>query len=295
MKYHKHKTGTPNLGGILIWLTVPAVLLLLFGAVPFAKAVAYIFLLLGAFGFIEKSIDMYNKRNADFRRYTETLAWRLGKLFVAFLVNFGVAYFIINVAGIRQTQFLGITLLLDSVLGYILVAFASLVCMYSVEIIDGLDALSTGMFIITLSGFIILALAFPNFTVLAASTNILSVVGIVVGVLCVYLYFNIPPARVFMGPPGTMPIGALILLLALTLNALPVLAIFMLVYLVDLASSVAQIISIRFFKRKIFRIAPLHHHFEAIGWPDYKVVMRFWLFNGVCVMVGILLQLFLNS
>jgi len=295
IKLHEHKSGTPNLGGILIWITVPTVLLILFGSFPFVRAVSFMFLILGLFGFIEKAIDMVNRKNMVFRELSERFEWRVGKLLIALIVNFAVAFFIISIAGIQSTNIFGFILQLDNPLGYFLVAGTSLVAMYATEIIDGLDALAAGMYIISLTGFILLALAFPTLAALSSSASILSIVGIVIGVLAVYLYFNIPPARVFMGGPGAMPMGPLFLMLALYLNAMPAFFIFMIIYFIDLASSAIQIISIKFFKKRIFRIAPIHHHFESLGWPEYKVVMRFWLFNGMLIMLGVLIQLFLNT
>jgi phospho-N-acetylmuramoyl-pentapeptide-transferase len=181
---------------------------------------------------------------------------------------------------------------LDTFIGMTVVALMASVFMYATEIIDGIDALATGMYIITFIGFAFLALALPAAFVTSASTSVLTAIGVIVGVLVVYLYFNIPPARVYMGGPGAMPMGAIFLAIGLKGNVVIALIILMLPYLLDLASSFIQIIAIRFFKRKIFRIAPVHHHFEALGWPGSKVTMRFYLFNIVAVYVALLIQLY---
>lgn len=292
MKIHAKDSGTPSNGGILIWLTVPAVLLLAFWHIPLIKAAAFIMLLVGLYGMVDAILDVVTKNNVAFREFQNKFEWRVGKLLVSMGVNVGVALLIVNVAGIKTVDLFGLVLQLNSVFGILGLAIVSTFFSYATEIIDGIDGLSSGMYIITLIGFTLLMLAYPANFFTSPNTTALAIVGVLLGVLIVYLYFNIPPARFYMGAPGAMPMGPVFLLLGLYGNLIPALIVLMLPYLFDLATSTMQLLSIRFLKRKIFRIAPVHHHFEALGWPGPKVVMRFWLFNLGIVFLAILAQVY---
>jgi phospho-N-acetylmuramoyl-pentapeptide-transferase len=117
------------------------------------------------------------------------------------------------------------------------------------------------------------------------------------GGLLAFLWFNIPPARFYLSETGTMGLTlALVVVAFLTdgigggkgLFALPIIA---LPLVVTVLSNIAQIISKRVFKRKLFKVAPLHHHFEALGWPSYKVVMRYWVVGFVAALIGMTIAL----
>ncbi|WKZ30129.1 MAG: hypothetical protein QY314_05020 [Candidatus Dojkabacteria bacterium] len=295
VRLHAHKSGTPSLGGILIWLTVPVVLMILFPHIPFVNATAFIFFIVGFYGFLDGLYDMAVKNNQKLREMSGRFEWKMFKLFVTFLLSIAVACAIVFIAGIESVNIFGYIMPLNTPWGILFISVLALVSMNATDIIDGLDALAAGMYIITLIGFILLVLALPANFALSMNVGMGSIIGIVVGVLFVYLYFNIPPARFFMGAPGAMIFGPFFLLLALYGNIFPAFLVFMTIYFVDFASSAIQLFSIKFFKRRVFKIAPIHHHFESLGWPDYKVVMRFWLFNWGIIFLGILIQLFLNS
>jgi len=294
MRIHAKDTGTPSNGGILIWLTVPAVLLFAFWQVPLMKAVALIMLLVGLYGLADAVLDVLTKNNVNFREFQNKFEWRVGKLLISIAVNVGVALLIINVAGVKSFDIFGWKVVLDNVFGVTGLALASTLFTYSSEIIDGIDGLSSGMFMITLVGLILIMLAYPASFFTSPNTTAIAIAGVLQGVLIVYLYFNIPPARFYMGAPGAMTIGPVFLLLGLYGNVLPGLLVLMVPYFVDLVTSFVQLFSIRFLKRKVFRIAPIHHHFEAMGWPGTKVVMRFWLWNWAIVFVAILVQVYLG-
>lgn len=294
MKIHGKDSGTPTNGGILIWLTVPLILLLAFWNIPLVRAASFIILLVGLYGLIDSIIDVVTKNNVSFREFQNKFEWRVGKLIVSYAMNIGVALLIVYVAGVKSFDLFGLTVVLTNAVGIALLAVASTIFSYSTEIIDGIDGLSAGMYLLTLIGFTLLMLAFPANYFMSSNTTALVIVGVLQGVLMVYLYFNIPPARFYMGAPGAMPMGPVFLLLGLFGNLVPALLVLMIPYFIDLATSFVQILSIRFFNRKIFKIAPIHHHFEAMGWPGPKVVMRFWLFNLGIVFLAILAQVYLG-
>ena len=119
----------------------------------------------------------------------------------------------------------------------------------------------------------------------------LPVLAIILGVQIIDLYFNIPPARFWNGGPGAMPLGFAMFFIALvTDNILPYFFMSSITWIIML-SSLIQMVSMKFFKKRVFKIAPIHHHFQANGWPQYKVVMRFWLVTLVTCIVGLYVAL----
>ena len=109
----------------------------------------------------------------------------------------------------------------------------------------------------------------------------------VVGWLLSYIWFNVPPARFMMGDTGSFALGAGLGVVSMMTNSFLLLPIIGLVFVVDTGSSLLQLASKKFFHRKIFLCAPIHHHLEAIGWGEAKSVMRFWIIAGVCAILGI--------
>ena len=102
-----------------------------------------------------------------------------------------------------------------------------------------------------------------------------------------FLYWNAAPVRIFMGDTGALAIGGAIAGLALFTKTLLLLPILGGLYVVETLSVIAQVVSFRGFHRRILRMAPIHHHFEVIGWPEFTVIVRFWLFSGVCVALAL--------
>lgn len=154
----------------------------------------------------------------------------------------------------------------------------------SVNISDGLDGLAGGLS----------AIAFSLFGVIAFLQGNIGIAGFcftVVGALLSYIWFNIYPARFFMGDVGSFALGTSLGVVAMLTNTLFLLPIIGLVFVVEAGSSALQITSKKLFKRKIFLSAPLHQHFEAIGWPETKVTMRFWVIAQVAGFIGLLVAL----
>lgn len=154
----------------------------------------------------------------------------------------------------------------------------------AVSITDGLDGLAGGL----------LAIAFAVFgliSILQGNLKIAIFCATVVGVMLSYTWFNIYPARFFMGQTGSTALGAALGMVAMLNDALFVLPIIAGVFVVEAGSSLIQVISKRLFKRKVFLSAPIHHHFEALGWPETKVTMRFWVLGAVLGAGGLILAL----
>ena len=162
--------------------------------------------------------------------------------------------------------------------------------LYASGVIDGIDGLSGGVF----------ASIFASYTIIAFAQNQIDLAAFcsaVVGGLLAFLWFNIPPARFYMSDTGTMALTlALAVVVFMTDNlgggvGIAVLPIIGALLFVTVGSIIAQILYKQLLGRKLLRIAPLHHHFEAIGWPPYKVVMRYWVLSVVCAALGIILAL----
>ncbi len=154
----------------------------------------------------------------------------------------------------------------------------------AVNISDGLDGLAGGL----------LATAYGIFAIIAFLQGNFGIAGFcftVIGALISYIWFNIYPARFFMGDVGSFALGTALGVVAMLTNTLFLLPIIGLVFVVEAGSSLIQIISKKLFKRKIFISAPIHHHLEAKGWPETKVTMRFWIISGVTGFTGLWLAL----
>ena len=167
--------------------------------------------------------------------------------------------------------------------------FVSL-CLYASGVIDGIDGLSGGVFASIFAAYSVIAFAQQEFDLAAFCTAL-------VGGLLAFLWFNVPPARFYMSDTGTMGLTlALAVVAFMTDNlgggvgifALPVIGMLLVITVV---SNVGQMFWKRVLGRKLLRIAPLHHHFEAIGWPGSKVVMRYWILSVVFAFAGVLLAL----
>jgi len=154
----------------------------------------------------------------------------------------------------------------------------------AVNITDGLDGLSGGL----------LATSFGAFAVIALAQGNVGIAGFcmaTVGAVLAYTWFNIFPARFFMGDIGSFALGTALGIVAMLTNSVFVLPIIGLVFVLEAGSSLIQILSKKLFKRKVFISAPLHHHLEAKGWPETKITMRLWIVGAICAALGIMIGL----
>ena len=115
--------------------------------------------------------------------------------------------------------------------------------------------------------------------------------AVLLGSLLAFLWFNIPPARFYMGETGILGLTTTLTVMAFLTNSVIVLPIIAIVPAVEAASVIAQMISKKFRGKKIFMVAPIHHHFEAMGWPSHKVTMRFWVISVVAAIIGMVVAL----
>jgi phospho-N-acetylmuramoyl-pentapeptide-transferase len=154
----------------------------------------------------------------------------------------------------------------------------------AVNISDGLDGLAGGLLASAYGAFGIIAFLQGNYGIAAFCMTI-------VGALFAYLWFNIAPARFFMGDVGSFALGTSLGVVAMLTNTIFLIPLIGLVFVVEAGSSLLQILSKKILHRKIFLVAPIHHHFEALGWTRTKVTMRFWIIGQVCAALGLVLAL----
>jgi len=156
---------------------------------------------------------------------------------------------------------------------------------YSGGIIDGIDGLAGGVFSIMFGAYALIAF-------LGNQIDMATLCMVIVGGLLAFLWFNIPPARFFLSETGTMGLTITLVFIAFLTKSVGVLPIIALPLIVTSASSVIQIASRKLrHGKKVFRVAPLHNHFQAIGWPSYKVTMRYWILSVVFAVAGIIVHL----
>jgi phospho-N-acetylmuramoyl-pentapeptide-transferase len=172
-------------------------------------------------------------------------------------------------------------------LGWLLIPLFVLVVVSAgnaVNISDGLDGLAGGLLMSAYAAFGVIAALQGNYGIAAFCMTI-------VGALLAYVWFNIPPARFFMGDVGSFALGTGLGVVAMLTDTLLLLPLIGLVFVAEAGSSLLQIFSKKVFHRRIFIAAPVHHHLEALEWPKTKVTMRFWIIGQVCAALGVILAL----
>jgi len=298
--HNKRDTNTPRMGGIVIWASVILTIILLW-----------------AFQFIFNS-EVFSTLNYLSRSQT----WLpLCALLIGAAVGFVDDFLVVRGTGThfagglplsQRLLVVGFTALLSawwfyeklgvhtvSLIGYgpidlgiLFIPFFVLVAIaiYASSVIDGIDGLSGGtlLFIFT---------AYTGIAVYQNQIDLAAFCATVVGGLLAFLWFNIPPARFYMTETGIMALTMSLTIVAFMtdtlgggegLSVLPVIGILL---VLTVLSDVVQLIAKKFFKRKIFLIAPLHHHFEALGWPAEKVTMRYWILGFVFAIIGTILAI----
>ena len=272
--------GTPNMGGILILFIVPLVSFIFLNISSGIKILLYGFILFGFWGLIDVVFTNLIRGNEKLKSFQETFVWRLGKLSIAICLNILITYLLYQSGVLRNIVLWQGVLIVFTPMLIPIIAFVSQLGIYASELTDGEDALMIGVMGIIYTAFSILLVIQGNY-------EYISFIAVILGATVVDLYFNIPPARFWNGGPGAMPLGFAVFYIALvTNNVLPYFFITSITWII-LLSSIIQILSMRIFKRRVFKIAPIHHHFKALGWPSYKIVMRFWLFTLLASVVGI--------
>lgn len=273
--WHEVKTGTPTMGGTVFILGI-LITMLIFGVIQIGLTgqfwmVWLAFLLYAAIGFIDDFISIFKKQN-------EGLTAR--QKFIAQIV-FGI---LITVLAYISNQTLFIPLFGFQLSNIVLVGIFVFIWITgfsnAVNLTDGLDGLATGLNIIAYGTYYFLALGENNQTVATISL-------IVVGALIGFLIFNRKPAKIFMGDVGSLALGAGLAVISSLLNNPWSLLIVGFVFVVETVSVILQVLSFKLRGKRIFKMAPIHHHFEMIGWSETKVVNVFWFVGLICAVIAL--------
>lgn len=290
-KLHKHKQGTPTMGGLLIW--VPTVLITLFfwyvatlwpeqfSALNFlSRAETWLPLAaLVAAALVGLFDDLLNIAILGSKQGGLRVRERLILFTIIAAVGAWWFYFKLGFDTIH------LPLLGDWFIGpwYIaLFIFVIVATSFSVNEADGLDGLAGGLLLIVLSAYAVIAFTLGRY-------DLAAFIVVLLGSLLAFLWFNIYPARFYMGDTGSMSLGVVLGILAMLTDTAFLLPILGFVLVAESASVIIQLISKKLFKRKVFKSAPFHHHLEAIGWPEPKVVMRLWVISGIFALLGMAL------
>lgn len=276
----KHKRHIPTAAGIIMIVTVVAVTLSLNLSRNQTWLPLAIFAAAGLVGLLD---DYFNVRGSG---GIAGIRWQLKFGLILGVATAGALYFYYKLG----YHLIHIPAVGDFSIGWLYVPLFIAVVVSTanaVNITDGLDGLSGGL----------LTTAFGAYAVIAyfqGSYGIAGFCATIVGVMLTYTWFNIFPARFFMGDSGAFALGTALGVVAMLTNAVVVLPIIGGVFVLEAGSSAIQIMSKKIFKRKIFLSAPVHHHLEAIGWPETKVTMRFWVIGNVLAVLGLTLGLLGN-
>ncbi len=285
---------TPRMGGVVVW-----------GSVVLTILVLYLFSLIfpndisGKLNFLSRNqtwlpvftlvagalcglVDDYMvcRDQGTYRGGGLSLKTRLLFVFLLGLLGACWFYFKLEVSSI-YIPFWG-----DLNLGILFIPFfiTFIIGIYSGGIIDGIDGLAGGVFASIYFAYTVIAFA-------EGQIDIATYCAVVTGGLLAFLWFNIPPARFFCSETGTMALTTSIVIVAFLTDAVVVLLIIGFLLVATSASSIIQIASKKFRGKKVFMVAPLHNHFQAIGWPASKVTMRYWVISLVLAVLGVIVKL----
>jgi phospho-N-acetylmuramoyl-pentapeptide-transferase len=291
-KYHDIKAGTPVGGGILIILVVTALFSFL---VPFAShmgisirsffnfnwevfVIFFTFISFGLLGLSDDLMKMFFKPRPGLmglwfgmsRRSKFFLQWLLA-IIISLVLYYKLGIQIIHIPFFNINLNLGFWYVIFS--SFVIVSFAN-----AFNITDGLDGLSVGLFLICLTTFGIISST-------SLDTPLSLFIALLIGSLFAFLYFNVWPARIFLGDTGALSFGATLAVIGLLTGSIVALVIVGGVFIVEISSSLIQMVGWKFLHKPVFPIAPLHHSFLVWGWEEPKIVFRAWL-------VGLILALF---
>ncbi len=271
---HLHKAGTPTMGGLIILAGLTAGVLLA-GEVNHTMAALLIVTLgYGLIGFLDDFIKIVLKRPLGLRAKQKIL----GQTLIAALAVWYVTH-VLNRGTDVIVPFIGGTI--D--LGMLYIPFAVFVIIgtsNAVNLTDGLDGLAAGITFFVSIGFIILA-------VLTNDSTAAIFCGALAGACLAFLKYNSFPARVFMGDTGSLALGGAIGIVAVITKLELFLPLLGGVYVIETLSVIIQVLFFKATGKRLFRMSPIHHHFELAGWPERKVVRYFWLGSVVMVLIGI--------
>lgn len=292
---HKDReTRVPRMGGLLIWMTTVAVALCLWliagvSQSPFWTKANFLsrnqtwlplFTMLGAaaLGMADDLAQIFGR--GKYAAGGIRFRWRLAAIVLIGIVggwwfHYKLGWQTIYVPGYGDMFING---------WYVPLFVFTMVALFSTGVVDGIDGLAGGVFGAAFA-------AYGGIAFFRGQIDLAAFSAVVLGALLAFLWFNIPPARFYMGESGIMALTASLAVIAFLTDSVLALPIIGGVLFAESASVIVQFFSKRWRKKKVFLIAPIHHHFEARGWEPEKVTMRFWIVGMVCAIAGMALAL----
>ncbi|MCD2255314.1 phospho-N-acetylmuramoyl-pentapeptide-transferase [Agrilactobacillus fermenti] len=278
--WHEKKSGTPTMGGVAFLIVVAAVSLVSAGLqhqlTHGLLITLFILLLYGVVGFLDDGLKLFRHQNEGLKAWQKFLAQVLGGaifLWVYFADHLTRQIFIPLLGNVDAIWFFVLFAL------FWLVGFSN-----AVNLTDGLDGLVGGLAII----------AFITYGIIAyrdRRPDILILIIAFVGSLAGFLIFNHKPAKIFMGDVGSLAIGGVLAAISILLHRQWSLLLIGLVFVLETASVILQVASFKLTGKRIFRMTPIHHHFELLGWSEWRVVTTFWGVGALTAIIYLLLFL----
>lgn len=291
-KTHLSKKGTPTMGGIVICLAIAVAVLLWMDILSYYTwAVLLLLFGFGTLGFIDDYLKLTQKEKKGLRSWT--------KLLGQILIGSGTA-FILMVFGSEQTTRVYFPFVKNAYvdLGWMYAVFVVLIVISTtnaVNLTDGLDGLASGLVIIMAGGFTLISYvtgrvdfaAYLQIPFVANAGELAILSFAIVGACIGFLWYNSPPSQIMMGDTGSLTLGALVSAIAIITKHELLLIIMGGVFVIETLSVIVQVFSYKVFKRRVFKMSPIHHHFEMCGWKESKIVIRFWIAGGFFLILAL--------
>lgn len=281
---HSIKAGTPTMGGMLIVLVVMFLAMAMRIEDTFTLSPMLALVGVGILGAID---DFVNVRTGAGVRGRFKLVWQAAvALLAAFYVQRHFDITSLNIPYVGE-------LVVGGIVFFLFMAFVIVGVSNAVNLTDGLDGLAGGVLIFSFVAYLLIALIPVPEKDVVAKPNLAIFCALMIGALMGFLWFNVHPAQIFMGDSGALSMGATLAVVATITGQLPLLAIIGVVFFAVIMSVVLQVASFKLRGRRIFRMTPLHHHFELVGWAEEKITLRFWIVSALAGLLGF--SLFLST
>jgi phospho-N-acetylmuramoyl-pentapeptide-transferase len=271
---HHEKAGTPTMGGIIIVLALSIPFLILSGYDWRAVGVFGVAIACALLGFADDYTKIIKRRSLGLRART--------KLGVTIAISLALWWVATEKAGVPDTlrlRTVDATIdlgILYPVLIYLVVAGTT----SAVNLTDGLDGLAAGC--VAIVGLAYIGITF----ITSGETDLALFAGCLVGACVGFLWFNAFPATIFMGDTGSLGLGGALAGLAVMTKTEELLIVLGGIFVVEAVSVLLQVFSFQAFRKRVFLMAPVHHHFEILGWSETKIILRFWIVAAVCAAIG---------
>ncbi len=272
---HLKKSGTPTMGGLIILCSIVITSLLYMKSNPQILPVLFVTLGFGLVGFLDDYIKVVMKRSMGLR------AWQ--KMLGQFLITAIFAYYLANYTDLGTSVLVPFTGGMEWNLGFWFYPFLFVVLLGTVNgtnFTDGLDGLLSSITVLTATFFTVVAIG--------TASGLEPITCAAVGALLGFLVYNVYPAKVFMGDTGSLALGGLIGATAVMLKMPIYIVIVGCIYLVEVLSVIIQVTYFKKTGKRVFKMAPIHHHFELSGWPETKVVAIFSIVTAMLCLIGLM-------